>query len=192
MRSSVTFSRVVKTWASGVFAVLFLLLAVGDLRATVLITVEEALDLAFPAAEVTRETLFLTEGQLSSAASAAEVEIGGAMVTRFVVRRNGEVVGFAYVDTHRVRTLPETLLVILAADGSVRRVEVAAFREPLDYKPGDAWYRQFDDQKLDRNLSLNRDIRPITGATLTARATTNAVRRVLAIHHAVTGEWESP
>jgi len=176
----------------GVFAALSILSAVGDLQATVLITVEEALDLAFPEAEATRETLFLTEGQLSSAAVAAEVEIGGAMVTRFVVRRDGEVVGFAYVDTHRVRTLPETLLVVLAADGSVRRVEVAAFREPLDYKPGDAWYRQFDDEELDRNLSLNRDIRPITGATLTARATTDAVRRVLAIHSAVTGNGESP
>ena len=192
MRNSVTFFRIVKTWAVGVFAALSILSAVGDLQATVLITVEEALDLAFPEAEATRETLFLTEGQLSSAAVAAEVEIGGAMVTRFVVRRDGEVVGFAYVDTHRVRTLPETLLVVLAADGSVRRVEVAAFREPLDYKPGDAWYRQFDDEELDRNLSLNRDIRPITGATLTARATTDAVRRVLAIHSAVTGNGESP
>ena len=101
-------------------------------------------------------------------------------------------VGFAYIDTHRVRTLPETLLVILEVDGSVRRVEVAAFREPLDYKPGDSWYRQFDDEELDRDLSLDRDIRPITGATLTARATTDAVRRVLAIHLAVTGKGESP
>lgn len=166
--------------------------AAAGLQATVLITVEEALGLAFPDGEVSRETLFLTIEQMRSAATAAEVEIDGAMVTRFVVRRGDEVVGFAYIDTHRVRTLPETLLVILEVDGSVRRVEVAAFREPLDYKPGDSWYRQFDDEELDRDLSLDRDIRPITGATLTARATIDAVRRVLAIHLAVTGKGESP
>jgi len=169
-----------------------LLSAAAGLQATVLITVEEALGLAFPDGEVSRETLFLTKEQMSSAAMVSEVKIDRAMVTRFVVRRGGEVVGFAYIDTHRVRTLPETLLVILEVDGSVRRVEVAAFREPLDYKPGDSWYRQFDDEELDRDLSLDRDIRPITGATLTARATTDAVRRVLAIHRAVSGEGESP
>ena len=45
---------------------------------------------------------------------------------------------------------------------------------------------QYDGEKLDDDLSLKRDIRPVTGATLTARATTEAVRRVLAIHRVVT------
>ena len=155
------------------------------LDATVLITVEEVLELAFPDIETTRETVFLTDDQRRDAATAAELEIEGAMVTRFVARTDDRVVGFAYLDTHRVRTLPETLVVILDSGGKVRRVEVAAFREPLDYKPGDSWYRQFDGEELDRDLALDRDIRPITGATLTARATTDAVRRSLAIHAAI-------
>ena len=192
MRSSVTSFRCRRFGLASLLAAMVVFSAAAGLQATVLITVEEALGLAFPDGEVSRETLFLTNEQMRSAATAADVEIDGAMVTRFVVRRGDEVVGFAYIDTHRVRTLPETLLVILEVDGSVRRVEVAAFREPLDYKPGDSWYRQFDDEELDRDLSLDRDIRPITGATLTARATTDAVRRVLAIHLAVTGKGESP
>ena len=192
MRSSVTSFKCRRLGLASLLAAMVVFSAAAGLQATVLITVEEALGLAFPDGEVSRETLFLTKEQMRSAATTAEVEIDGAMVTRFVVRRGDEVVGFAYIDTHRVRTLPETLLVILEVDGSVRRVEVAAFREPLDYKPGDSWYRQFDDEELDRDLSLDRDIRPITGATLTARATIDAVRRVLAIHLAVTGKGESP
>ena len=60
-----------------------------------------------------------------------------------------------------------------------------AFREPREYLPRDGWYRQFDGERLTDDLVLKRRIRPITGATLTAGATTAAVRRVLAIHAAV-------
>ncbi|MDH3816392.1 MAG: hypothetical protein OEV48_17995 [Acidobacteriota bacterium] len=44
---------------------------------------------------------------------------------------------------------------------------------------------------MDDELALKRDIRPVTGATLTARATTEAVRRVLAIH-AVAAQEKTP
>jgi Na+-translocating ferredoxin:NAD+ oxidoreductase RnfG subunit len=73
-------------------------------------------------------------------------------------------------------------MVVIDPSGAVRRVEVVSFREPLDYVPREGWYRQFDGEELDDDLQLKRDIRPVTGATLTARATTDAVRRVLAIH----------
>ena len=79
-------------------------------------------------------------------------------------------------------------MVVLDADGTVRRVEVVTFREPLEYMPRDGWYEQYDGQELDDDLTLKREIRPVTGATLTARATTEAVRRVLAIHKVSAGE----
>lgn len=153
--------------------------------ATVLVTVEEAVSLAFQDAATTRETLFLTEEQISGVAEAGGGELSGAMVTRFVASIDGHTVGYAYLDTHRVRTLPETLMVVLEPDGRVRRVEVVAFREPLEYIPRDAWYGQFEGERLSDELALKRDIRPVTGATLTAQATTEAVRRILAIHAVV-------
>jgi Na+-translocating ferredoxin:NAD+ oxidoreductase RnfG subunit len=73
-------------------------------------------------------------------------------------------------------------MVVLDADGTVRRVEVVTFREPLEYMPRKGWYEQYEGQELDDDLALKRDIRPVTGATLTARATTEAVRRALALH----------
>jgi hypothetical protein len=170
-------------------AVAVMICALGA-SATVLITVEEALRLAFAEATTSRETLFLTEAQLAAAARAAAGELESAMVTRFVARSEGRVIGFAYLDTHRVRTLPETLMVVLEPEGVVRRVEVVAFREPLEYIPRSGWYQQFENESLSDELALKRKIRPVTGATLTARATTVAVRRVLAIHAAVEGEGE--
>jgi hypothetical protein len=169
----------------GVSALAVAVLVSGAAVATVLITVEEALGLAFPDAVTTRETLFLTEQQLARVEKAAGDRPASAMVTRYVAVRDGATVGFAYLDTHRVRTLPETLVVVLEATGEVRRVEIAVFREPLEYVPRRGWYEQFEGEMLSEGLALKRNIRPVTGATLTARATTEAVRRVLAIHTAV-------
>lgn len=150
-----------------------------------LISVEEALASAFPGGHPERQTVFLTEDQLDAVERAAGERPGSALVTRFEVIRDGRTIGWAYLDTHRVRTLPETVLVVLDREGSVRRVEVVTFREPLEYLPPDSWYGQFVGRDLDEELDLKRAIRPVIGATLTARATTTAVRRVLAIHEAL-------
>jgi len=171
------------------FVACMALLAWGTVWATVLITVEEALELAFPDAATERQTLFLSDDQRSRVAEASGAEVSSSLATRYVARGgDGAVRGWAYLDTHRVRTLPETVIVVLDADGMVRRVEVVTFREPLEYMPRKGWYEQYEGQKLDDDLALKRDIRPVTGATLTARATTEAVRRVLALHAVVAEE----
>ena len=169
------------------------LLAGVSVWSTVLITVEEALDLVFPEATTTRQTLFLSDEQRSLAAKESGAEISSSLVTRYEAKNEqGEVLGWAYLDTHRVRTLPETLMIVVDADGVVQRVEVVTFREPLEYMPREGWYRQYDGQDLDDDLALKREIRPVTGATLTARATTDAVRRILAIHEAVAENGAGP
>lgn len=164
-----------------------LVAAAHPAAAATLIGVEEAMALAFPGAAIERDTIFLTEEARAAAEAAAGTSIAGAMVTRFVARWGSELIGYGYLDTHRVRTLPESLLVMIDAAGAVVRVEVVAFREPLEYLPPGGWYRQFDGETLREDLALKRAIRPITGATLTARSATDAVRRVLAIHRSVTG-----
>jgi len=165
------------------------LLVWGSAWATVLITVEEALELAFPDATTERQTFFLSDEQRDRVAEESGAEVSSSLATRYVARGgDGAVRGWAYLDTHRVRTLPETVMVVLDADGTVRRIEVVTFREPLEYMPGKGWYEQYEGHVLDDDLVLKRDIRPVTGATLTARATTEAVRRVLALHAVVAEE----
>lgn len=150
--------------------------------AAVLTTVDEALAAAFPGAEASKETLFLTEAQRREAEGRAGVPVTSRMVTRYTLVRRGEVVGWGYLDTHTVRTLPESLLVLVRPDGTVTRVEAVTFREPMEYLPPRRWYAQLEGRGLDEELALKRGVRPITGATLSARAAVEATRRVLAIH----------
>ena len=141
----------------------------------------EALALAFPDAVITDERLFLTAEQQQRASAKAAGQVPSALVARYTASRDGRVVGRAYVDTHVVRTKKETLLISLDADGRLRRIDVTAFTEPVEYMSPERWLEQYAERQLDDDLTLNRAIRPIAGATLTGRAVNAAVRRVLAI-----------
>ncbi len=141
------------------------------------LTRDEALELAFPGCKVDRETLYLTRDEQRQAADLA----GARTLSRLVVRYRSECGGIAYFDAHRVRTLAETLMVVVDAEGRVTRLEVLSFMEPEEYIPRRTWYDQFLKQRLDSRLRLKRSIHAVTGATLTARATTDAVRRILAL-----------
>lgn len=142
---------------------------------------EAALAALYPGAAVRAQQVFLTPAQLQKAAAQAGLPIPSALVARYVATRDGQVVGRAYVDTHLVRTKKESLLIALDAAGLVRRIEVTAFLEPREYQAPPSWLRQYHDAALTDDLQINRSVRPIAGATLTARAANTAVRRVLAI-----------
>lgn len=143
----------------------------------VFLTRDEALELAFPGCKVDRETLYLTQDERRRAADLADARID----SRLVVRYRSECGGIAYFDVHRVRTLAETVMVVVDGEGRVARLEVMSFLEPEEYIPRRSWYDQFLRLRLDPKLRLKRSIHAVTGATLTARATTDAVRRVLAL-----------
>jgi hypothetical protein len=165
----------------------FLLLAMlvtTAAHARVLLTQEQALATAFPATvKVTRQKFFLTPEQVAAARRESGVDFDDRMIVRYA----GSDGRAAYFDTHRVRTEPETVMVVVNADGSVDRVEILAFNEPTDYFPKRRWLDQLLHRKLDGELALNRGVRPISGASLTGRALVNATRKVLALHHAVMG-----
>ena len=145
-------------------------------------TAQEALVLAFPGAQLTRKELTLTEAQAGRAAALAGVELPGRWLVAYEARVNGALAGVGFFDTHRVRTLNETLLVAVSPEGRVLRVETVVFREPAEYMAREAWVKQLEGRPLDAQLSLKGAIRPLSGATLTAHAMTDAARRCLALH----------
>lgn len=149
-------------------------------------TQQEALAGAFPAgARVARQPVFLSKEQLAAAKRESGLDFGDQLIVRYVGTVGDRVAGYAYFDTHRVRTLPETVMVLLTPEGRVERIEILSFDEPRDYAPKQRWIDQFRGRKLDDDLALNRAVRPISGASLTGRAILNASRKVLALHRAI-------
>ena len=70
-------------------------------------------------------------------------------------------------------------------EGQVKSLRVLAFYEPSEYMPTPRWYEQFagaDRETLAKGMRLGRDVHGVAGATLSARAVTQSVRRALAFH----------
>jgi hypothetical protein len=162
-------------------ALVVALLCRAAAEARVLMTQEQALASAFPAG-AKRQTVFLTPQQLAAARKESGVDFHDQLVVRYAGAD-----GFAYFDTSRVRTLPETVMVVVAKDGRIARVEILTFDEPTDYFPRRRWLDQLLGRKLDDDLTLNRAIRPMSGASLTGRALVNSSRKILALHQAIEG-----
>jgi len=144
--------------------------------ARVLETQQQALATLGP---TTRQTFFLTKEQLAAVKQESGIDIRDALVVRYVAT-NGMT---AYFDSHRVRTEPETVMIVVDANGAISRIDILSFDEPTDYFPKRRWLDQFLHRHLDKDLSLKGAIRPMSGASLTGTAIVNASRKTLAIHH---------
>lgn len=165
-----------------------LLLLAPAVGAQQVLTQAEALKLAFPGATaIERRTAYLGEQDLAAARARAGTgtEVGKGVITYYVGRRGAEALGVAYFDAHRVRTLPEVVMIVVSPRATVERVEILKFSEPPEYRAPEGWLEQFYGEPLSERLSLKRGIVGMTGATLTSGAVTDAVRRVLALHRTI-------
>ena len=151
--------------------------------AKVFYTQEEALALAFPDADrVEPRNWVLTGEQAARIEELSRAKLDSKLVRVWRGAKGDVLLGFALIDVHTVRTQAEALMVVLTPEGSVRTVRMLAFHEPLDYLPPERWYEQFDAKTKDDPLRVGGDIHGIAGATLSSRATADAVRRALAIY----------
>lgn len=156
-------------------------LVVVDARGEVFHSRESALRLAFGDADsVASRTLVLDEEQVQEIEERSRTRVPSRVVRAYVGHRGDTVLGYAFIETHRVRSLPETVMVVVEPDGTVAGTHLLAFHEPPEYLPPERWLGQFDQRALDDRMALGRDIAGIAGSTLTAQAVTACVRRAVA------------
>jgi hypothetical protein len=148
-------------------------------RAEVFYAKDEALALAFPeGTTVQSRTAILTDAQVD-VCKAKNVDVGSKLFTYYTGTRDGKVVGYAVIDSHVVRTLPEAFMAVLSPDGAVQKVVLLAFYEPPEYAPSAKWLQQFEGKQLDGGWRVGGDVHGIGGSTLTAHAMAGAVRKIV-------------
>lgn len=133
-------------------------------------------------ATIESRNVFLTVEAAKRAEAAAGAKLATPRVTAWVGRRGDRLLGTAYLDTHAIRSMNETVMIVVSPTGRVAAVEVLAFNEPEDYLPPRRWLGTFTDRALSRDLKPGAAVPHLGGATLTARAVATAVRRTLALH----------
>jgi len=141
----------------------------------------EAMVLAFgEGATVEMLSLFPDDNQVREIENKARVKLESNFITFYVGKKNGRVSGYAAIESHTVRTKPETLLIVLSPSGDIAAIHTLAFHEPPEYQPPQRWYQQLLGKALPQ-LSLNTDIQGISGATLSTRSALKMARKVKAV-----------
>ena len=136
----------------------------------------------FAHCQLEKESLYLDKKQVQKAKTLSKTTGHNALGLRFEVKcpksKNSV---FAYIDSHIVRTLNETLVVYIQ-DNKILKTEIFHFLEPQEYKPPSAWLKQFEGKKLNNQLKVYGEIDGLSGSTLSVRAVTYSARRMLDLH----------
>ncbi len=150
-------------------------------HATVYFSKDEAFEEAFGAdASIELIPLFLTEEQVTAIEQKAKVKLDSQLFTFYEGKRGDQVLGYAAIESHTVRTQAETLMLVLSAEGRLTKTVMLAFHEPPEYQPPARWLDKMAGKKVEE-LVLNYGIDGISGATLSVRAALDSARKVMAI-----------
>jgi len=101
--------------------------------------------------------------------------------TVFRVTHGGMLLGFATVRNVMGKDQLITLLVAIDPGDRLKDVDILVYREPYGGEVAyEAWRRQFRGKTVADSLRVGREIRAISGATISVHAVTLGVRRALA------------
>jgi FMN-binding domain len=154
------------------------------------LTLDEAPRAVFPEGTSVEQRRVLSTPQLREAVMAelgpTKPSLWESDYVLFTVRRDGNLLGYAIVVEEIGKHRPITFVVGVRPDGAVQDVALMIYREPYG---GEVRYPRFLAQYRGKNLTAPllpfRDIRNITGATLSAEAIGRGVRKALALFRAL-------
>ena len=110
---------------------------------------------------------------------ADSLAVGADTVLR--VSRGDSLLGFALVRNVTGKDQPITFLVAVDTTNVLKDIDVLVYREPYGGEVAyEAWRKQFRGKAASAPLQVGRDIRTISGATISVNAVTLGVRRALA------------
>ena len=154
--------------------------APGGAQATVYFTVEAAQHAMFPGASFAAHDLVLTPDQRKAIGKASGAGSFDKVQRVWEARSGGVRAGWFIVDRVIGKHDMITYAVALTPDGAVRRVEVLEYRETYGGEiRNPAWRQQFVGKRFGSALQLGKDIKNISGATLSSRHVTDGIRRLL-------------
>jgi Na+-translocating ferredoxin:NAD+ oxidoreductase RnfG subunit len=184
----------------GVTFISILLVAAAVCLAFTLITKEEALKEVFwSGAEIEKETVELTGETLEKITS----RLGGSLeyyqegsesakveaqttVDFYFAKRDGERRGVAIIDVEPGKWGPVEFMIAMTVDGIVKNVRVMSYVE-IRGKPIArlSFMNQYQGKSSNSTLQVGRDIVGISGATISSRCATFAVKKALVIYEEV-------
>jgi Na+-translocating ferredoxin:NAD+ oxidoreductase RnfG subunit len=114
-----------------------------------------------------------------SRAQVDTVHVDSATVYR--VSRGGALLGFAQVRNVKGKDQPITYLVAIDSASALKDIDILVYREPRGGEVAyDSWRKQFRGKTAGAPLQVGKDIKNISGATISSNSVTRGVRQTLA------------
>lgn len=153
--------------------------------AKVYLSLDEAPGAIFPDADsIERRDVEITDelrAGMQRLIGSAKPSIWEPFYISYIARKQDRVIGYAVICEEIGKHRPITFIVAARPDGSVLNVALMAYREPIGdeirYK---GFLKQFYGKDLTDPIVQRRDIKNITGATLSVRSMSRGVRKALA------------
>jgi len=171
-------------WVRWTMPAAVVLSAASPAQAVQYLTVAAAQKLAFPGATQFVEAHVIyqpSDMQAIERLSGQRVQTRGEQVWK-AVAGNG-LLGYFIIDYVIGKHLVIDYAVSLDPAGTVRRVDILEYRESYGGEVRNrGWLAQFIGKTSRSPLEINKDIRNISGATLSSRHVTEGIKKVLAIY----------
>ena len=147
--------------------------------ATTYLTVAQAQATLFPGQQLSPESRTLTPDQVAVIQKLSGTNVLSRDLKLWRAANGGWLIVDQVVGKHEFITLA----LGLDASGAVKGVEIMDYRESYGGEVRNpAWLAQFAGKRQGAALKLDGDIRNISGATLSSRHVTDAVKRLLATY----------
>jgi Na+-transporting NADH:ubiquinone oxidoreductase subunit NqrC len=160
------------------------LLSATPAHATVYFTADAVKKALFPGAtRFVDQSVTLSKAQMTSIAKASGTRVTAAKVSVFEAQGPKGKLGTLFID--KVYGKHEFITYALALDsgGSVRGIEIMDYRESYGDQIRQAkWRAQFYGKRSGQALRIDKEIKNISGATLSCVHITEGVRRLLATY----------
>jgi FMN-binding domain len=157
-------------------------IAGGPAYATVYLSVEQAQAILFPGATFQSDVRTITDVQAKAIEHASGVNVRSKQLKVWKVSTGGWFIVDEVVGKHEF--IPFALG--LDSKGAVRGLEILEYREAYGGQIRDPdWRKQFLAKESGTRLQLDKNIRNISGATLSSKHVTDGVQRLLATYEIV-------
>ena len=130
---------------------------------------------------VGQKIITLTTKEVQRLQKSAKAKMDSNKIRFYVVKNENKVVGYGVLVTQRVRTKKAAILYLISKEMKIKSIEIIQFQEPSEYKPNQAWKDVFTGKSKEDNLFSGKGIPTISGATMSARALSDASRIALSI-----------
>jgi len=142
---------------------------------------DEVLTRSFPGAAFDKRVVRFSSDERKKIQALTKKKFFKRHMVFYIATKDGAIQGYGVIGNERGKTRQITFMVLLDKDGVVKDLDILAFRESQGYEvENPRWRSQFRGKTARSRLRLKRDIRNISGATLSARAVTKGVKNVLA------------